>query len=132
MENVVMSVHFLRNENEGDDDCVRVGKQDSLFYVETFLCMNTPNSARLHTVTAMTPHCVTRYLQDVFALVALDSIPFDSVQFNSPIVPSVVFDLNTGAFEKARDVIVRLVDTTLSCWPDLAVAKADKKRRRGR
>ena len=124
-----MSVHFLRNDNERDDDCIRVEKHDSNFHVECTLCMNQPVPKRLHSVAVMTQHGVTRFLQDVFALIALDSVPFSSVQFNSPIVPSVVFDLDTGAFEKARETIVRLVDTTLSCWPEPVVEAGTKRRR---
>ena len=132
MDYVVMSVHFLRNNNEREDDYIQVQKQESSsnFCVDSTLCTNHPSSRRLQTTTIMSAHGITRFFQDVFALVALDSIPFQSVQFNSPLVPSVVFDLSSGAFDKARDTIVRLVDTTILNWPRCITVELGAKRRR--
>jgi hypothetical protein len=130
---VELIVHFMRSaDNEHHDDCIRISKHSGNFLVHSILLLNEGDNARLRTSAIMSHHAVTRFLQDVFALVALDCIPFESVQLSSPLGPAVVLDVSNGSFEKARDTLVRLVDTSLSHWPDLAhePSAAGKKRRR--
>jgi hypothetical protein len=129
---IELIVHFLRSEDETFDDCIRISKQNSNFLVTSVLLFNHTESARLRTAAVMSHHGVTRFLQDVLALVALDSLPFESVQVSCPLAPSVSFDLANGAFEKARETIIRLVDTSLTHWPDEAPepgSRAHKRRR---
>lgn len=129
---IELIVHFIRSDAENDDDCIRICKASPNFRVHSNLLMNDSEADRLRTVSIMSHHAVVRFVQDVFALVALDSIPFEAVQVSSPLAPAVSFDVKPGCFDKARETLVRLVDTTLSHWPDAEphASEGSVKRRR--
>jgi hypothetical protein len=130
---VELIVHFMRNHaSEHEDDCIRISKLGPNFLVTSLILVNDLEATRMRTAAVMSHHGVTRFVQDVFALVALDCIPFQSVQVSAPLAPSVLFDISTGFFEKARETLVRLVDTSLTHWPEIvkdSPCKGQKRRR---
>ena len=128
---IELVVHFVRDETEGNDDCIRISKSASNFLVCSSLLMNATDPSRLRTMATMSHHGVLRFLQDIFTLIALDSIPFDSVQVSCPLAPSMAFNVRAGTLEKGRETLTRLVDTSLTHWPEEHVEpSAGVKRRR--
>lgn len=130
---VELIVHFVRSgEDETQDDCIRISKLGTNFLVNSILMLNETQGTAMRTSALMSNHGITRFLQDIFTLVALDCIPFESVQVTCPLAPAVSFDLANGSFEKARDVLVRLVDTSLTHWPEIVKEPCTRQLKRRR
>jgi len=111
------------------DDIVSIRPEGPNFVVTSKIVCNAQSNKRIWSRSTMSKHAVIKFSEDMMKLACMDSLPFLNVQIDLPCSPSFSFDLPNGKLHEAREVVVRMLDTCLSSWPEVVDREHESRKR---
>jgi hypothetical protein len=120
MTSRLINIRFIRQNEKlaKNDDQMRIWSSDG----QTFTVMFKTGDTKKSVITTMSDAAVFRWVRYTIGLLKLDSDPFQSVQLDLPLMPSVL--INAKELESAYNRILDAVEFHLDNWPTVAVAAA--------
>lgn len=76
-------------------------------------------------ITTMQGYDIVPYVRSVLRLIQNDFEPFVNVQFDIPMMPSVIYD--TDDLDDSMEDIVQMLEIVLRCWPKMLAPATPKK-----
>ncbi len=126
-------IHFIRKDTipnptglDMDDKVIitPTGSEEEYIVKTTFSAIQYPSRVPKETASVMKAFDIVTYIASMIELVRLDNIPFESVQFDFPNIPSILIDHSN--LINAKDTVIQLLDVTLRNWPKQVVLTPKK------
>ena len=122
---------FIRDgEVPTQDDIVTISPKGPNFAVTSKIVNDSSSNKRNWCQSILSKHGTIRFVDDMMRLACLDSLPFQNVQMDIPCSPSFCFDVADGRLLDAREIMLRLLETCLSSWPEVVTENEPRKRKR--
>jgi hypothetical protein len=120
MTSRLINIRFIRpNEKRAkNDDQMRIWSNDG----QTFTVMFKTGDTKKSVITTLSDAAVFRWVRYTIGLLERDSDPFQSVQLDLPLMPSVL--INAKELGSAYNRILDAVEFHLDNWPTVAIAAA--------
>lgn len=113
MTNQLMHVRFIRHneKNSKNDDTVRFVSDDGSKFDLTFTSGDTKKS----TTVSLSDGQVFRWTRNMINLLANDADPFEYVQMDMPLMPSIL--LKVSELDNNYNAVLNAVEFNLDNWP---------------
>ena len=118
MTSRLINIRFIRRNEKfaKNDDQMRIWSNDG----QTFMVMFKTGDTKKSVITTLSDSAVFRWVRYTIGLLERDSDPFQSVQLDLPLMPSVL--INAKELDSAYNRILDAVEFHLDNWPTVAIA----------
>jgi len=116
----LINIRFIRQNEKlaKNDDAMRIWSSDGQNFTVSFRSGDTKKSV----ITTMSDSAVFRWIRHTISLLEKDADPFQFVQLDLPLMPSVL--INAKNLEASYGRILDAVEFHLDNWPTIAVTPA--------